>query len=330
MRIDREKLLWLARAEAESRAAESDVISGYVIGSVAAAEPLLGDTTDIDLVLIHRDAPIISREMVPLSDEVHLDIAHQPASLYSQPRELRIHPWLGPSMCEPVFLFDPEHFFERAQAGVRGQFHRADHVHARALAFLQRARDLKDALGQGGRWLPMYLRSTLEGANAAACLIGFPAAGRRVALKLESQLRTLDQGGLFATFLNLHGAMGASTWNLPGWLSAWAKCFDLATGNSRDPLLNACRRTYLLQGFQALAEAERPDAAIWPLLMIWERALDCLELAGISGAHRGAFEAVLCSLELADDDHANREQQLETFLDTIEAQLEIWADRSGA
>ena len=233
-------------------------------------------------------------------------------------------------MCEPAFLYDPEHFFEWAQAGVRGQFHRADHVHARALAFLVRARELKDSLEGSGRWLPAYLRAILEGANAVACLTGFPAAGRRVALTLESRLTTLDQEALFASFLNLHGADGASAWDFPGWLSAWAKCFDRATEYSIDPQLHPCRRNYHLQGFQALVEGERPDAAIWPLLLIWERALDSLELAGVTDGHRDAYDAALHSLGLTAEHRAHRELQLEAFLDTIEAELENWADRSGA
>ncbi len=43
-------------------------------------------------------------------------------------------------MCEPIFLYDPQHFFELAQASARGQFHRPDHVAARAQAFLDLAR----------------------------------------------------------------------------------------------------------------------------------------------------------------------------------------------
>ena len=39
MRITREKLIELARTEAERRAAREDVISAYVIGSVASGEP---------------------------------------------------------------------------------------------------------------------------------------------------------------------------------------------------------------------------------------------------------------------------------------------------
>jgi hypothetical protein len=40
--------------------------------------------------------------MVFLSEQVHLDIAHHARELYARPKDLRIHPWLGPSMCEPI------------------------------------------------------------------------------------------------------------------------------------------------------------------------------------------------------------------------------------
>ncbi len=330
MRISRKKLLALARHEAESRAASGDVVSGYVIGSVAASEPLLGNTADIDLVLIHRHEPAHTREMVPLSDEVHLDITHQSSSLYQQPRELRVHPWLGPSMCEPAFLFDPEHFFEWAQAGVRGQFHRADHVHARALAFLDRAREMKAALRPGEAWLPAYLQATLEGANAAATLAGFPAAGRRVMLILEKRLKQLERPSLYEQFLHLLGVNERQAWDYPSWLSSWAKCFDQASRYAVDPELHPCRRNYYLKGLQALVEAGRTDVALWPLLFIWTRALQTLEMAGRSEAHRAPFEQSMQSLELTRAHHALRERQLEDFLDAVEAELEAWAERSGA
>ncbi len=141
MIITRAKLVELARREAEARAASGDLVSAYLVGSVAYGEPLLGGTADIDLVLIHAEDPATDREIVPLSADVHLDIVHHGRQRYAQPRGLRIDPWLGPAISGPVFLYDPQHFFEWAQAGARGQFFRADHTLARARSLLQAARD---------------------------------------------------------------------------------------------------------------------------------------------------------------------------------------------
>ena len=113
----------------------------------------------MDLVLIHEYEPAIPREIVPLSDEVHLDISHHAKRLYKQPRELRVDPWLGPSMCEPVFLHDPNHFFEWAQASVRGQFHRPDYMLARGAAFLERARISLKGLETDRLWLSDWTRA---------------------------------------------------------------------------------------------------------------------------------------------------------------------------
>ena len=120
MKITRQQLIDLARHEVLQRTHQRGILSGYLIGSVVGGDPLLGDTADIDLVLIHRESVTPKREAVRLSHQVHLDISHHSKDVYMKPSELRVDPWLGPSLCEPIFLHDPEHFFEWAQAGARG------------------------------------------------------------------------------------------------------------------------------------------------------------------------------------------------------------------
>jgi len=110
--IPRDQLVELARREVERRAANEGILSGYLIGSVARGNPALGGTMDIDLVLIHHHKPRAEREIIRLSHQVHLDILHHDRAFYRRPSELRVHPWMGPALCEPIFLFDPEHFFE--------------------------------------------------------------------------------------------------------------------------------------------------------------------------------------------------------------------------
>lgn len=329
MSITREKLIELARAEAQERAAAGDVVSAYVIGSVATSEPLLGGAADVDLVMIHTYPPVTGREMVRLSADAHLDIAHHPRSMYAQPRLLRVHPWLGPAISDPVYIYDPEHFFEWVQAGTRGQFHRPDHACARARAFLDAARKSSAQVNQDGAWLPSYLRAVLEGANAAVCLAGAPAAGRRAALTLEQRASALDRPEVYGGFLRLLGTDRAGGWDVPAWLSSWGRAFDDVPPSSPDPLLVAFRRSYYLSGFQALAEASRPECLVWPLLTIWDRTLRSLQ--GASAApHHHAWDSVLEQLGLSPTSRASRAGELDAYLEHIEAVVDEWAEKNGA
>ena len=91
MRINRNMLLKLAN-DTVDRYVSSDrtLMAVYLQGSLLGASPLIGNTADIDLFFIHNDEVKVERDIVRVSDEVHLDISHHSHSLYRQPRELRL------------------------------------------------------------------------------------------------------------------------------------------------------------------------------------------------------------------------------------------------
>ena len=79
--------------------ADPSIIAAYQCGSTMLDEtPLLGGTTDIDIVIIHTGEPPIQREIQRLTDDVHLDISHHNQDLYRHGRELRVRPWMGPTL----------------------------------------------------------------------------------------------------------------------------------------------------------------------------------------------------------------------------------------
>lgn len=361
MRVTRDRLLELALKETERRAEREGVLSGYVIGSLAAGDPLLGGTGDIDLVLIHETDPLFERELVPLSSEIHLDIAHRSRRFYQEPRKLRRHPWHGPEMCEPAFLYDPTHFFEWAQAAVRGQYHRPDFVYARAQAFLRRARQHLAPTGSGPGWLHGYLRSLLESINAVASLSGFPAAGRQVGLQLADKLGQVGHAGLLERFQLGLGADRLPARALPEAISGWARAYDQALavraaeqvesdGGSMGPASGAAgqtqtrpsgagrqsyyggpglalapeRRDYFLLGFQEMVEDGRGSLILWPLLASWE------EVAAFADGQAPDWQALLEQLRLSSDFATERSADLEQLQDQIEGQLERWSERVGA
>jgi predicted nucleotidyltransferase len=329
VRISRELLIDLARRETERRGADNDVLSGYLIGSVARGEPQFGDNSDIDLVLIHKDSPPAEREMMRLSQQVHLDIAHHGQDLYLKPSALRIHPWLGPSLCEPIFLYDPEHFLEWAQAGARGQYYRVDHTHARARAFLDRARQSTSLLPVSSRWVRTYCRAVHEAANAVACLTGFPVAGRRLSLQLNDAAQSLEYPELYGGFLQLLGSDSLQDWSIPETLSAWARTFDDASDISSDPLLSSCRRDYHLNAFQVLVEMGEAKAILWFMLSTWEQALHALNQNENPEQPHAEWLNLLENLGLSAERQSSRMDALEHYLDRNEAFLEVWAERNG-
>ena len=330
MKITREKLLELALRETEQRASHGNVISGYIIGSVAKGTPMLGGTADIDLVLIHSEDPGMTREMMPLSHQVHLDIAHHVKNLYESPRDLRVHPWLGPAICEPIFLFDPVHFFEWAQAGARGQFYRSDYTLARAKAFLARSRQARGLLPLAGRWLKIYTRAVLEAANAAVSLCHFPVAGRRLTHALRHACEEIGHPSIYDGFIHLLGADLMSQWNTPEMLSAWARAFDAVSQISDAPQLAPCRRNYYQSGFHLFVEAGHAEAIVWTLLTTWEQAIHALTLSGTAEPHLPAWESTLAGFELTENSADKRGQELERYIDHIEEIIDKWATQQGA
>jgi hypothetical protein len=129
MRINRRSLLRVIRNTVLERThTNPNLVSIYLGGSVLGSDYALGGTVDIDLFFIHAGPVEQEREIVRLTDEVHLDIAHHDQKAYRHPKELRLHPWMGHTIKDGEIFYDPSHFMDFTQASVRGQFARPDNV----------------------------------------------------------------------------------------------------------------------------------------------------------------------------------------------------------
>lgn len=332
--IDRTTLIKIARDTATQRlAARPSLISAYVIGSVAANEPLLGEATDIDLVLIDTEPPPVAREVVRLSDQVALDIHHHAKSDYANPKTLRVHPWRGPAMCEPLFIQDPTHFFELAQASARGQFHRADFVAARARAFVDLARQtlhvnvLPGAEPEAPVTYRTLCEALLNAANAAISLTGFPGAGRRLTLKLEAAARKLGRADVYDDFLALLGGAQFDRVLAENLLTHWNAAYQ-AGQHPGDELIHPARRTLYERGFRAQLQADRAPDIVWLLLYTWQALMHHVPT---DSAHGEAWVDFLELLHLADADefHA-RVAQVRAYVATAAELVEQWAEENGA
>ena len=327
-------LLKIARDAAQQRlAARPSLLSAYLIGSVAANEPLLGEATDIDLVLIDSAPLTVAREVVRLTDQVALDLHYRHRDEYTNPKLLRVHPWRGPEMAEPLFLADPRHFFELAQSSARGQFHRAEYVAVRARTFLAWARGelhiglLPGAEPEAPVSLANWCNALLYAANAAISLTGFPGAGRRLVLRLEGAAAKLKRPDLYTDFQALFGGerldRAAAEALLADWLAAYR-----AGQSGTDELIHPARRTIYERGFRAQIQADRAAEALWLMLATWDAAH---RNAPDDPARAARWQAFLEQLGLASlDGYDARVQQAVDYVNALDGLVEGWAEQNGA
>ncbi len=331
MRINPDVLNKLARDTAAQRAnADRSIVSIYLLGSLLTDEPLLGNTADIDLVCVHSGETPVEREIVRLSDDVHLDIAHHENKQYRQPRDLRLDPWLGPTVYGCKILYDPQHFMDFAQASVRGQFHRPDQVLGRSRRLLERARQIwvsydLSPVEPAPCDVEKYLRAVEHAANAIAGLNGPPLTERRFLMQFPARAEAVSRSGLYAGMLGLLGASAVDAAALLAWLPDWQAAY---TALENPPArLHPHRLHYYQRGLQTLLEGERPHNALWPLWHTWTLAACSLPP---DAAPFDAWRAAGERLGLLGAAFGERLAALDAYLDTVEETLEVWGREKGA
>jgi len=335
MRVTRESLIRIAKETAQERAYnDRDIIAAYLTGSLATDEldPMLGGTTDIDIIFVHTAEPKHRREFVSLTPDFHVDISHRARAEFKRPRELRLDPWLGWEMYDPMLLFEREKFFEFVQAGLRAGFE----FNAPAPA-LQRSRTL---LSQGRQtWrklleigdivtphdLAQYLKVLFHAVNAVAELSGPPLHERRLLLEFLTRAEAAQRPGMLDELYALLGASGLEGETINSWLPAWRSAFEVAGGSSRvDVHIHPARINYYDKGIQALLAGGTPRAALWPLLHTWTLAVDVLSENALD-----EWRSACGHLGLTATGIEERVTSLDHFLDEVEGLLDELAIRYG-
>ncbi len=339
MRITREILIRIARETAQKRAlADPELVAAYLTGSLRSENPFLGNSTDIDIVLVHPGQPKKRREILPLTPEISLDILHNPRSEYEKPKELRVHPWLGPELYDPLPLYVTQHFFEFVQAGVRAEYHEPVNVLARARRIAEHARQIWSGLQHsqetGPALLLAYLKGVNHAANAVALLTGGPLAERRFLLLFPERAVAAGVPGLAAGLPGLLGGTHVDAAILGRFLTEWEKSFLDAAGRdqvhvpsgNRDYFASiaAPRLAYYKRSFEALLAGESPHSILWPLIHTWT-----LAAAALPPTHRSKWQTACETLGLAGDAFNERLEGLDRFLDTVEELLENMASSQG-
>jgi hypothetical protein len=326
MLVSRRHLLRIAKETAlKSALSDRGLVAAYLTGSLRSENPFLGNTTDIDIVFVQDGEPKIHREILPLTPEIHLDIIHNPRSLYDRPKELRIHPCLGPELYDPLPLYDPQHFFEFIQAGVRDRYHEPTNHQLRSHHLAENARqawsNLQTAQAHGPEQVLGYLKCISLAANAVALLAGDPLAERRFLLQLPGRAQAAGQPGLANIVLGLLDRNQVGKTSLAGFLPEWEKAFVEA---ARIPTVNrriaAARLGYYGLAFESILESETPQNVLWPLMLTWT-----LSVTVLPPQWEDPWRSACTALGLDEDSFGERLDGLDHLLDGVEALLESQA-----
>jgi hypothetical protein len=336
MRVTRESLIRIAKQTTQERAYNDQTIVGaYLTGSlISGADPMLGGTTDIDLVLVHVKLPGAAREIVKLTPDFHLDIRHRLRSEFATPRELRADPMLGWELYDPMLLFQREKFFDFIQAGLRAgfEFGAPQLVLTRCRALYASARkawfELTDIAGDraGHPEVEQYLAAVNDAANAVAELNGGPLAERRLLSDFPGRAQAAQRPELAAALFNLLGASQIDADVLDNWLEPWQVEFLAAAerGGRVDARVHAARLNYYEKGIRHMLQDETPLTALWPLIHTWTLAAGVL-----FEPHGGGWIEACNRLGLLGQPLEDKVAALDNFLDEIEARLDEVAEANG-
>lgn len=334
MRLTRESLIKMARDLANQRVRISRrIICIYLTGSILEEEALLGGTTDIDLIIVHDSEPLRNREIVRISDDVHLDIGHYEQAVFHQPRHLRTDPWLGPFIYnKPMVLHDTQHWFEFTQASTGAQFTQPDYIYQRALKLAEAARqswmDMQLNPSENySQQLWRYLQTLEDAGNAVASLSGIPLTERRFFMEFPTRANIVEHPDLFTGLVGLLTDTDnpfATHWE--EWEPAWLSAFQAAGKQEDAPArLNANRLGYYSRAASALKH-DHPMAALWMALRTWTLAVKTLPIDGFDSS---TWQNAIQALRLDEPHFADRLSELDKYLDNVEECLEQWGRDNG-
>ncbi|HJS19979.1 MAG TPA: hypothetical protein VJ785_14625 [Anaerolineales bacterium] len=335
MRVTRESLIRIAKETVQQRVFNDyAIIAAYLTGSLVQddIEPVLGGTADIDIIFIHAVDPPQRREFVKLTPDFHVDITHRARTEFKRPRELRVDPWLGWEMYDPLLLFEREKFFEFLQAGLRAGFE----FNAPAPA-LQRSRILlaqgrqswRDLLEVSDQVTPrdveLFMKSLFHAVNAVAELSGPPLQDRRLMLEFAPRAETARRPGMNAGLVGLMGGSGLDAGQVRTWMPDWKLAFEGAAENSRaDMRIHPSRLNYYEKAIRSMLESESPQAVLWPLMQTWTLAVEVLPDHAVETWRSACSQLGFTTLGFED-----RVQGLDQFLDEVEALLDELATEHG-
>jgi predicted nucleotidyltransferase len=333
MRVTRETLIRLAKERIQEHLFNNDdLLAAYLTGSLLMDDPFLGGVTDIDMVYVTRDNPPRTREIVPLTPDFHFDILYRAKGDYTPPREVRVDPFLGYEIYDPMPLHEDQHFLEFTQATVRAgfEFQEPEIMLQRCRKLLADSRsiwfdlmDVRESLNPVQ--VRQYLDAVYLAANAVAELSGPPLSERRLLMDFPERAEQAERPGFRAGLIGLLGGTNLPPTTLETWLPKWKSTFTAAAETGKAHLnVHTARVNYYLNAFEAMLGSQDPIVILWPTLRTWTYA--ALALAGPQTADWGQACKQLGLLGTAFHEKV---QGLDHFIDEIEIRLDEIAEEYG-
>ncbi len=333
MQFSRDVLLKHAQRRVDQEVdRKKGIIAAYLRGSLLFGSPLLGGAGDIDLVFIHSEEPDTQRELDPLTPEIHFDIEHHTEKRYREPQALRIHPWLGPALQAAKPLYDPRHFIDYTQSGVRSHFFSPENTLRRAQQPLEKARAfwLEQQLNPpsaGAADILAFLGAVQGAANALASLSGPPLPTRRLGFEFLHRSEELQAASAYGAFIRLFSGETLDPPLLQSWLEPWEKTLAALDTSLPAARILAGKRIYYQSAIQALIDSERPPSALWPLLYTWTKAV---AQSSTEQKENPDWKEACRELGLWGDAFVNRLAALDAFLDHVHEAVAVWSRSQGA
>jgi predicted nucleotidyltransferase len=335
MRITSEVLQRLADDFIQRRLRiDRDILAVYLHGSVLSGEPALGGTADIDLFFIHVNPVLAKREIERITDDIHLDIAHYERNEYNRTRQIRVHPWMGPVVNSCRILYDPQHFLNFVQAGVRSQFDRPENVLRRAQSHLERARQIwleyQQQLPEAGpERFSRYLDAVNSAAQAVTLLNGLPLTERRLLAQFTQSAQAVNEPGMQAGLTGLLGGANLSVERLQAWLPEWQETYLLLPAEKAPVRLRPQRLNYYRRAYEQFISEGQEKLVLWPLLRTWTDLVLELRETPSKDKALSSWQEVTTQLELTGEAFEVRLAALDVFLDRVEETLEVWGQARG-
>ena len=308
---------------------EPDLHAVYLTGSLLGDSPLLGGSTDIDLVLVHKYQAPVEREVAALTPEVSLDIFHKTKNQYDEHRQFRKNPWIGyPLTFNHILLFDTDHWLEFVQSSVSAHFHHSENVMARVMTLSTAAREqwfslLRNPAQTHQEWLNRYMEVLSLAANSVAGLISPPLTRRRFLITFKNCAEALGVPKIVAGLYGLLGLSPDQQETMSAWIDAFQQDFDFLQKNGTPPVhLSPCRQAYYLDAIKALAASDDPLQAGWPLLHTW---LDIRRSATKSLPGDESWENCLNTLAMTEESTSQKIEALDAYLDSLDIVIENWS-----
>ncbi len=333
MRITRDLLISTAKDTVKREAfISNDITCAYLTGSIAHEDPLIGGTTDIDLIYIHSLEIPHKREIIPITDDFHLDIIHFSQSFFSKPRKLRSDAWVGSFLCHyPIVLHDTNHWFDYVRSGVFAHFFQPTNIIQRVKPFIETARQswitlLNQQNNVNQIFVQSYLKIIKNAANAVACLTSVPLTDRRFLIDFPQAAQGINMPGLVGGLVDLIVPADPIEPNWDTWMENWNTAFSSLQQLDTQPLsYSGCRRSYYEKAILEL-KVDNNQAALWLLLWTWSLMASHLPK---NNSSQKEYEELLSQLMLDADHFSERLAGLDQFLDAVEESIEGWQAASG-